>query len=104
MSTTDILRAYRQLYRTGLRAIRYARPARFEFRDILRESFRTQPSAAFNARRIDNTVKFLETAGTHNGTEHKILKNVLHLRFWKWYGTNKAMYEEMIACAGYWNH
>ncbi|KAI1616372.1 hypothetical protein EDD37DRAFT_81902 [Exophiala viscosa] len=91
MSTTDIIRAYRQLYRTGLRAVRYARPARFELRDVLRESFRTQPSAAFNARRIGNTLNFLETAGTHNGTEHKILKNLLHLQFWRWYGTNKAL-------------
>ncbi|KIV78890.1 hypothetical protein PV11_06493 [Exophiala sideris] len=91
MSTTDIIRAYRQLYRTALRAIRYARPARLEVRDILRESFRTQPSSAFNARRIDNTLRFLETAGTHNGTEHKILKNLLHLQFWRWHGSNKAL-------------
>ncbi|KIV78891.1 hypothetical protein, variant [Exophiala sideris] len=103
MSTTDIIRAYRQLYRTALRAIRYARPARLEVRDILRESFRTQPSSAFNARRIDNTLRFLETAGTHNGTEHKILKNLLHLQFWRWHGSNKALYEQMIDCGGYRN-
>lgn len=98
MSTTDVLHAYRQLYRTGLRTVRYARPARFEIRDILRESFRLQPREAFNARRIDNTLRFLETAGTHNGTEHKILKNLLHLKFWRMRGADKPLYEDMVSC------
>lgn len=83
MSKPDILHAYRSLYRTALRAVHYAKPARFEIRDILREAFRTQSPAHFNLRRVNNTVKFLENARTYNGFEHKILKNLLHLQYWR---------------------
>lgn len=92
MSTKEILQAYRQLYRAGLHAVRHSRPARFEVRDILREAFRTQPATAFSPRRIQNTVRFLENAGAYTGFEHRILKNLLHLKFWQIKGLDKQMY------------
>lgn len=75
--------AYRQLYRTALQAVRFSTPARYQIRSILRDSFRNSPSAAFSQRRIENTIAFLEQAREHNGYEHKILRNILHVRYWK---------------------
>ncbi|KAJ9602062.1 hypothetical protein H2200_013422 [Cladophialophora chaetospira] len=78
-----ILWAYRHLYRAGIRAVRHARPARFELRDILRDAFRTSSSPNFNLRRVQNTIKFLENARNYQGFEHRILKNLLRLQYWK---------------------
>ncbi|KIW38176.1 uncharacterized protein PV06_10125 [Exophiala oligosperma] len=97
MGRTDILHAYRHLYRSGLRAVHYSYPARWEIRDILRDCFRSQPEAAFNARRISNTLGFLEKARVYNGTEHKILKNLLHVKFWKNKGLNHYLMKQSNA-------
>ncbi|OAP61039.1 hypothetical protein AYL99_06043 [Fonsecaea erecta] len=87
----SLIHAYRHLYRTSLRAVRYAHPARYEIRDILRDSFRTSSPANFNLRRVQNTLKFLENARKYNGFEHRILKNLLHLQFWKIKGLDKKL-------------
>lgn len=92
MTTPERLHAYRHLYRTALKAVCYARPARYEVRDILRESFRTCPPATFIPRRIENTLRFLENAGRYNGYEHKILKNLLHLKFFRDRRLDKTLY------------
>ncbi len=92
MSRQELLHAYRNLYRTGLRAVHYARPARWAIRDILREAFRSNAATSLNPRRIQNTLKFLENAGAYTGTEHKILKNLLYLKFWQLKGLDKHMY------------
>lgn len=81
--TLTILSAYRQLLRTSLEAVRFSSPARYQVRNILRDSFRNSPAAAFNPRRIENTIFFLEQAREHNGFEHKILRNILHVRYWR---------------------
>lgn len=87
MSTTNanqgIRQAYRLLYHAGLEAVLYSRPARWEIRDILRQTFRTSPSSNFQPRRIQNTIKFLENARKYDGFEHRIVKNLLHLQYWK---------------------
>ncbi|KAG6013578.1 hypothetical protein E4U43_007218 [Claviceps pusilla] len=44
--TTDIIHAYRHLYRNLLRAVQYAAPARYIARDQLRRAFRQAPSSA----------------------------------------------------------
>lgn len=75
--------AYRQLLRTSLQAVRFSTPARYQIRSILREAFRDSPRTAFNPRRIKNTIAFLEQAREHNGFEHKILRNILHVRYWR---------------------
>ncbi|KAJ9498032.1 hypothetical protein H2202_006635 [Exophiala xenobiotica] len=106
MSTSEVLRAYRHLYRTGLRAIHYSYPARLELRDILGDCFRSQPSATFSARRIENTLRFLEKAGEYNGTEHKILKNLLFIKHWKDRGFKAEMTTFLVndcdTYNGYW--
>ena len=58
----QLLHAYRDLYRAGLKSVQYARPARFEIRDILRVTFRESPPSHFNQRRVDNTIQFLANA------------------------------------------
>ncbi len=82
-SNQAVLQSYRHLYRTGIRAVHYARPARSQLRDILRQTFRTSPLLDFNQRRVQNTIHFLENARKFNGFEHHILKNLLHLQYWK---------------------
>ena len=81
MSRVDVLKAYRQLYKLGLRAVRCSVPARYSVRDILRDSFRNEPHDAFEATRIQNTIHFLERASLFNGMEHKVLKTVLTVRY-----------------------
>lgn len=75
--------AYRRLLRTSLQAVQYSTPARYQVKDILRDSFRNSSAAAFIPRRIENTIGFLEKAVEHNGLEHKILRNILHVRYWR---------------------
>ena len=75
--------SYRQLLRTSLQAVRFAVPARYLLRSILRESFRESPERSYNWRRIQKTLVFLEHARDHKGLEHKIVKNILHMRWWK---------------------
>jgi len=75
--------AYRRLLRISLQAVRFSTPARYQVQSILRDSFRNSPAAAFIPRRIENTIGFLEQAREHNGLEHKILRNILHVRYWR---------------------
>jgi len=83
MSSRELVEAYRSLYCTALRAVRFASPARYQIRDILRTAFREQPRSNFNPRRVRNTVAFLQRAHDHNGFEHKIVKNILFLHYWR---------------------
>lgn len=80
---STIIPAYRHLFRTSLQAVRFSTPARYQVRSILRDSFRNSPASAFNPRRIGNTIAFLEQAREHNGYEHKILRNICHIRYWR---------------------
>ena len=77
----QILRSYRNLYRYGLHAVRYSSPARHTLRDCLRHAFRTGVATDFSARKIENTIQFLNNAGRDNGLEHHVLKNLLHVRW-----------------------
>ncbi|KAF2188198.1 DUF1763-domain-containing protein [Zopfia rhizophila CBS 207.26] len=73
----DILHAYRHLYRQGLRAVQFSKPARYTLRDRLRLAFRKGNATDFNQQKIDNTIEFFRYATIENGLEHKILKNIL---------------------------
>lgn len=75
----EIIHAYRRLYRSLLRAVQYARPARFIARDQLRSAFR-EPGATLDAEGVKRTVWFLEAAAKERGLEHKILKNLIEVR------------------------
>ncbi len=82
-SSQDILRSYRNLYRHGLQAVRYSSPARHSLKECLQHAFRTGATTNFNTRKIENTIQFLKSAGKDNGLEHRILKNLLHVRWWQ---------------------
>ena len=83
MSTAEVVQAYRTLSKLCQRAVRNAKPSRWQIRNLLRESFRSEPRASFCARRIDNTASFLKRARQSNGYEHKIMKNILYIRYWR---------------------
>ncbi|KLJ10322.1 hypothetical protein EMPG_14303 [Blastomyces silverae] len=78
-----VLHAYRHLYRTGLQAVRYSSPARHVLLWTLRKSFRNGAPNEFDPRRVVNTLEFLRLASSSTSTEHKIVKNLLHVRFWQ---------------------
>lgn len=78
-----VVHAYRNLYRQGLKAIRYSTPARHVLRSTLRRSFRSSPRDEFDQSRIDNTLAFMQRAAEFNGLEHKILRNILITRYWE---------------------
>lgn len=76
-SKQDIIRAYRNLYRAGLRAVQYSAPARYTLRDRLRRAFRASPASDFDQQRILNTLEFLNGATKTTGIEHHIVKSLL---------------------------
>ncbi|KAG6128379.1 hypothetical protein E4U38_005721 [Claviceps purpurea] len=80
MSTTDIIHAYRTLYRTLLQAVQYSSPARYVARDQLRKAFRASPAAPFNHEGIKRTIWFLQAAAREKGLEHRVLKNLLRVQ------------------------
>lgn len=83
MSKQEILYAYRHLLRATLQVVNYSKPSRFAVRDIINQAFREQPPSAFSPFRVKNTLAFLERAKQHNGYEHKIIKNLTHVRYWQ---------------------
>ncbi|KAL2872219.1 uncharacterized protein BJX67DRAFT_102522 [Aspergillus lucknowensis] len=77
-----VVHAYRQLYRQGLRAVNYSTPSRHVLLQTLRSSFRALPARDFDSLRISNTLDFLRKAADTAGIEHKIVRNLLMLKFW----------------------
>ena len=80
MSRQEIIHAYRKLYRSGLRAVQYSKPARYSLRTQLREAFR-EPGATFNAEGCRRTIWFLNAAAQETGIEHKIVRNLLRVAY-----------------------
>jgi len=83
MTSTAVLHAYRHLYRAALRAVRHSVPAKYQVRDTMRSAFRTGTVETLNLQRVNNTMRFLRQAESHAGMEHKILQNLLHVRYWQ---------------------
>src|SRR6266498_6148362 len=81
-SAERIVAGYRSLYRHGLRAVHYSKPARFVLRDILRTAFRTETAQDYDDVKVQNTLQFLDLAAREQAMEHKVLKNILHVRYW----------------------
>ena len=79
----QIILAYRTLYRSALHAVQYSKPARYIVRDTLNNAFRNSHPSEFDAKKIGNTVLFLENAARSKGLEHRILKNLVHVRWWQ---------------------
>ncbi len=78
MSKEEIIHGYRKLYRSGLRAVQFSKPARFVVRDQLRRAFRER-GATFDADGVRRTVWFLNAAAAETGLEHKIVKNLVRV-------------------------
>jgi len=78
MSKQEIIHAYRKLYRSGLRAVQYSKPARYSLQAQLRAAFR-EPGATFNAEGCRRTVWFFNAAAQEAGLEHRILRNLLRV-------------------------
>jgi len=87
----DIITAYRSLHRVSLRAVQFAKPARFILRDRLRNGFRKGAIEDFDAQKIARTLEFLDHARTTRGLEHKLLKNILLV----WGKRKDAMYQTL---------
>lgn len=78
-----VAHAYRHLYRQGLKALHYSVPARHVLLGILRSRFRSSSLNEFDPQRVANTVRFLQRATDVAGLEHKILKNLMIIRYWE---------------------
>ena len=83
MPDTCLLHAYRHLYRNALLATHRSSPAKHVIREIIRTAFRMEDARNFNLRRVKNTEEFLKRAKQDTGIEHRILKNLLHVRYWQ---------------------
>lgn len=83
MSTSEVVQAYRTLFKLSNRAVLNSRRARYHIRNIIRNAFRSEPRSSFCPRRIENTAHFLERARKYRGLEHKIITNLLNIRWWR---------------------
>jgi hypothetical protein len=83
MERQEIVKAYRRLYRDGLRAVQFSKPARYVLRDRLRLSFRNGAIRDFDPAKIENTVEFLKGAAREKGLEHKIVKSLMQVWFYE---------------------
>lgn len=75
-SPTQLIHAYRHLYKALLYAVRYSKPSRYVVRDELRSAFRKSDPRAYDAGKIARTLEFIEGAGREKGIENQILKNM----------------------------
>ncbi|KAL2002480.1 hypothetical protein VTN02DRAFT_6702 [Thermoascus thermophilus] len=78
-----LIHAYRHLYRQGLKVVNYSTPSRHVLLQILRSSFRSGSREDFDPERISNTLRFLQRASESTGLEHKIVKNLIMVRYWE---------------------
>ena len=78
-SHSEIILAYRHLYKHLLRAVQYSKPARFVARDRMRRYFRKSTEDDYDASRVARTLEFLDAAAKARGLEHKITKNLMHV-------------------------
>ncbi|KAI1438623.1 DUF1763-domain-containing protein [Xylaria sp. CBS 124048] len=83
MADLKVIHAYRHLYRGLLHAIQFSKPSRFTARDQLRRAFR-EKGATYDARGIPRTIRFLEAAARERGLEHRVLKNLLLISFYRY--------------------
>ena len=90
-SNLHILQSYRYLYRHSLHAVQYAVPPRYVVRNELRRVYRHRLAADFDREKVDKTVAFFQSAAKTNGMAHKILKNLIHVLWWKNYGPVQNM-------------
>ncbi|RAH66205.1 DUF1763-domain-containing protein [Aspergillus aculeatinus CBS 121060] len=78
-----VVDTYRQLYRHGLKAVNHSTPARYVLLHTLRSSFRSSPPESLDQKRVANTIQFLQRAAEAAGLEHKIVKNMMIMKYWQ---------------------
>lgn len=83
MGTTEVIHAYRHLYRAGLRAVQYSQPASTGVRSMLRRAFRAKNAPPLNDRAVKRTIWFLKNAASELGIEHKVVKNMIMVNFFR---------------------
>ncbi|UNI19946.1 hypothetical protein JDV02_006088 [Purpureocillium takamizusanense] len=76
---TDMIHAYRHLYRALLQAVQFSSPARYVARDQLRAAFRDGGGAAWDPEGARRTLWFVQAAARERGLEHRVLKNLLRV-------------------------
>lgn len=74
--------AYRNMLRRSYKAVAYAQPAKTTVRNLLRASFR-DPNGTLDPKLLNRMGWFLHNAAKENGLEHRIVKNLLLVKFWK---------------------
>lgn len=83
MADPEVIHAYRHLYRGLLHAVHFSKPARFSARNQLRRAFR-EKGAKYDHRGIARTVRFLDAATRERGLEHRVLKNLLMMAWYRY--------------------
>lgn len=95
-----ILQQYRTILRAGLRAVQYARPARYQIHQKIRAAFETPQNLKHGEKCKDsqikyepaqsflNTVDFLNTAARQKGRENDIVKNLCYVEYDNWKTAN----------------
>lgn len=83
MSQQQVVHAYRHLYRAALQAVCYSQPASTVVRHQLRGAFRAGDAASFDERAIKRTIWFLKNAARSAGVEHRIVRNMLMVRWFR---------------------
>ncbi|KAI0378322.1 DUF1763-domain-containing protein [Hypomontagnella monticulosa] len=89
MADIQVIHAYRHLYRGLLHAVQFSGPARYIARDQLRAAFR-EKGAKLDPRSTTRTLRFLEAAARTRGLEHRILRNLLHVAFYRYHASRKS--------------
>ncbi|KAK0107298.1 hypothetical protein ONS95_003996 [Cadophora gregata] len=82
-SSTELIHAYRQLYRGLLHAVQFSKPSRYIARDQLRNAFRKGDPTTFDQQKVTRTVEFLNYAAQERGLEHRIIKNLFLTKYWE---------------------
>lgn len=82
-SRYDIVKSYRDLYRSALRAVQFSSPSRYTLKSQIRLAYRSNDTESFNPTKIENTLLFLRYAAKERGLEHRLLKTLLHVWWWQ---------------------
>lgn len=85
---TQIIHAYRDLYKRALTAVGYSRLPRTVLRDRLRKAFRKGHRADFDPVRIRNTLQFLRGAAYPQTLERRVLHSLVHT--WRMQGAMRT--------------
>lgn len=93
MASTEVIHAYRHLYRGLLHAVQFSKPARYTARNQLRRAFR-EKGARYDQRGIARTIRFLDAAKRERGPEHRVLKNLLIMA---WYRYDSSGWKQAIS-------